>query len=69
MAKNYLYELIPVVLFKGTTKREYVVTNESERDISFTNKFSEATVFRQWHADMKILNWASYKLKKIPLNE
>jgi hypothetical protein len=69
VAKNYREELRPVVLFKGTTKREYVVVKKGERNISFTFKFSEATIFKQYQADVKAVNFPSHHLKKIELNE
>lgn len=69
MAKNYRDEIIPVVLFKGRTAREYVVIKKAERDISFTRKFSEATVLKQWEADLKAINFPSHRLQKILINE
>ena len=62
-------ELIPTVLFKGTTNREYVVIKEDERDIFFTKKLAEATIFKQQDADLKAINFPSHQLQKILLND
>ena len=62
-------ELLPTVLFKGTISREYVVIKEGERDIFFTKKLSEATVFKQQDADLKAINFPSHRLQKILLND
>ncbi len=69
MANNHREELIPVVLFKGTVLREYVTIQDGNRNIVFTTKFKEATVFEQWQADLKAINFPSTRLKKLPLTD
>jgi len=64
--QNYLW---PTILFRGDNCREYVVIKEGERDISFTKKVSEATVFTHQDADLKAINFPSQRLQKIFLND